>query len=79
MVVIWTMGQVVAKLLEGIVAERIQVSKEGFTPTNLPPHSRISQDPKRSSLQSLDSQVKRYAKRTRLQRHLPVSILLSLL
>ena len=42
--------------------------------TNLPPRSRISQDPKRSSLQSLDSQVKRYAKRTRLQRHLPLSI-----
>ena len=43
-------------------------------PTNLPPRSRNSQDPKRSSPQSLDSQVKRYAKRTRLQRHLPLSI-----
>ena len=43
-------------------------------PTNLPPRSRNSQDPKRSSLQSLDSQVKRYAKGTRLQRHLPLSI-----
>ena len=31
---------------------KIQVSAEGITPTNLPPRLRISQDPKRSSLQS---------------------------
>ena len=54
---------------------KIQASEEGIMPTNLPPCSRISQDPKQSSLQSLDSQVKWYTKRTRLQRHLPVSIL----
>ena len=60
--------------LQPLPQARIQVSAEGITPTNLPPRSRISQDPKRSSLQRLDSQVKRCAKRARLQRHLPLSI-----
>ena len=60
--------------LQPLPKARIQVSAEGITPTNLSPQSRISQDTKRSSLQSLDSQVKRYPNRTRLQRHLPVSI-----
>ena len=53
---------------------RKRASAEGITPTNLPPRSRISPDPKLNSLQSLGSQVKRYAKRTRLQRHLSVPI-----
>ena len=60
--------------LQPLPQARIQASAEGITPTALPPRSRISQDPQRSSLQSLDRQVKRYAKRTRLQRHLPLSI-----
>ena len=62
------------RTLQPLPQARIQASAEGITPTNLPPRSRISQDPKRSSLQSLARQVKRYAKRTRLQCHLPLSI-----
>ena len=49
------------RTLQPLPQARIQASAEGIKPTNLPPRSRISQDPKRSSLQSLDSQVKRYA------------------
>ena len=37
--------------LQPLPQARIQASEEGISPTNLPPWSRISQDPKRSSLQ----------------------------
>ena len=63
------------RTLQPLPQARIQASAEGITPTNVPPRSRISQDPKRSSVQGFDSQVKQLAKRTRLQRHLPVSLL----
>ena len=46
------------RIIQPLPQARIQASAEGITPTNLPPRSRISQ---RSSLQNLDSQVKRYA------------------
>ena len=58
--------------LQPLTQARIQASEKGMAPTNFPPRLRISQDPKQSSLQS---QVKRCTKTTRLQRHLPLSIL----
>ena len=39
------------RTLQPLTQARIQASKEGIAPTNLPPRSRISQDPKRSSQQ----------------------------
>ena len=40
------------RTLQPLTQARIQASKEGIAPTNLPPRSRISQDPKRSSQQT---------------------------
>ena len=51
------------RTLQPLPHGRIQGSAEGITPTTLPPRSRISQDPKQSSLQSLDSQVKTVRKK----------------
>ena len=39
------------RILQTLTQARIQTSKEGIAATNLPPCSRISQDPKRSSQQ----------------------------
>ena len=39
------------RTLQPLSQARIQASYEGIAPTNLPPRSRISQDPKRSSQQ----------------------------
>ena len=40
------------RTLQPLTQARIQASDKGIAPTNLPPCSRISQDPKRSSQQS---------------------------